>query len=234
MKQIEYKYGRKIIKAGLKYSNRKTIDLRVFPEGNIEITAPYNTNIEIVLEKVKNKSKWIINQQKTFELFKPYSTERMYVPGETHRYLGKQYKLHVEINKFHIPRVLFSKGQLIVYSKYNGDVKKHLRNFYSDKATIIFNEILNKILDEFSLFNDYEINLKHRYLTKRWGSCSKNGKILLNTELIKASKSCIEYVLLHELCHLRHPNHSKAFYNMLNELMPDWERLKLKLEKDLS
>lgn len=234
MKQIEYKYGRKIIKAGLKYSDRKTIDLRVFPEGDIEITAPFNTEIDVVLEKVKNKSKWIINQQKTFELYKPYTTERLYVSGETHRYLGRQYKLQVENNRHYKTGVSFSKGLLVVNAKDDADVKKQLRRFYSNRASIIFDEILEKILEEFSQFKNYEINLKHRYLTKRWGSCSTNGNILLNTELIKASKSCIEYVLLHELCHLKHANHSKAFYGMLNSLMPEWEKLKLKLEKDLS
>ncbi|HUH34945.1 MAG TPA: SprT family zinc-dependent metalloprotease [Moheibacter sp.] len=234
MEQIMYKYGKKTIEADVKYSNRKTIDLRVFPEGNVEITAPLETEISLILSKVKTKSKWIIDQQKSFELYKPYTTKRLYVSGETHRYLGRQYKLQVEDNVHHKTGVSFSKGLLVVNAKNEADVEKQLRKFYSNRASIIFNEILEKILEEFSQFKNYEISLKHRFLTKRWGSCSTNGNILLNTELIKASKSCIEYVLLHELCHLKHANHSKAFYSMLNGLMPEWEKLKLKLEKDLS
>ena len=93
MEQIEYKYGSKIIKAEIQYSNRKTLDLRVFPEGNVIVTAPLNTVDYKILEKVKLKSKWILQQQRTFELYKPFTAEKLYIPGETHRYLGRQYKL---------------------------------------------------------------------------------------------------------------------------------------------
>ena len=65
----------------------------------------------------------------------------------------------------------------------------------------------------------------------RWGSCTAKGKIILNTELIKAPKPCIEYVITHEMCHLLHKNHTKAFYALLQKEMPDWERWKNRLEK---
>lgn len=68
-------------------------------------------------------------------------------------------------------------------------------------------------------------------MSKRWGSCTPEGKIYLNTELIKAPSHCIEYVITHELCHLKHKNHSKDFYALLNRIMPDWESRKLRLEK---
>ena len=101
--KIEYKYGKKNIEAEVIYSDRKTIDLRIFPEGNIQITVPKNTSIEKVIEKVKPKSKWILQQQRTFELFRPFAKERLYIPGETHLYLGRQYKLVInktEQNKY--------------------------------------------------------------------------------------------------------------------------------------
>ena len=65
----------------------------------------------------------------------------------------------------------------------------------------------------------------------RWGSCTPKGKIILNTELIKAPKPCIEYVITHELCHLLHHDHTKAFFELLEAEMPDWKRWKNKLEK---
>jgi len=64
----------------------------------------------------------------------------------------------------------------------------------------------------------------------RWGSCSANGNIILNPELIKAPKACIEYVIIHELCHLLHRNHTKAFFALQSRVMPDWEKWKNKLE----
>ena len=67
-------------------------------------------------------------------------------------------------------------------------------------------------------------------MEKRWGSCTTGGKIILNVELIKAPVSCITYVILHELCHLVHHNHSLAFYSLLESFMPDWRRWKQLLE----
>ena len=70
-------------------------------------------------------------------------------------------------------------------------------------------------------------------MKKRWGSCSKQGAIILNTELIKAPSHCIDYVILHEMCHLKYFNHGKAFYNLLVKIMPDWEKRKKRLEEVL-
>ena len=70
-------------------------------------------------------------------------------------------------------------------------------------------------------------------MAKRWGSCTPNGKIILNPELIKAPKGSIEYVIIHELCHLIHHNHTKAFYNLQQRMMPDWKKWKERLEYSL-
>lgn len=233
MSKIQYKYGSKTIEAEIVYSNRKTIDLRVFPEGNIIITAPENSDIENILEKVKPKSKWIVQQQRTFELYKPFTTERLYIAGETHRYLGRQYKLVINPTKGK-PCVKLSKGLMIVETNNTENIEKYIINDYKKRATVIFESILKDVLNEFPQFKKFNIVLKHKFMKKRWGSCSTDGKILLNTELIKANKACIEYVIIHELCHLVVPNHSKDFYMLINKILPEWEKLKNKLESSLA
>lgn len=229
--QIEYKYGRKAIVADIKYSNRKTIGIRVFPEGCVEITAPLHTEQELILKKVKRKSKWIRDQQKSFELYKPFSTERKYIPGETHRYLGRQYKLVIENDVK--TSISLAKGQITIKTPKT-DIEKIIIDFYKSKATILFEEVLKKLLEEYPQFKKFDITISNKWMKRRWGSCSTGGNIILNTELIKASKHCIEYVLLHELCHLIHHNHSKEFYFLLSSLLPNWEKLKDKLERDLN
>ena len=231
--KIEYKYGKKNIEAEVIYSDRKTIDLRIFPEGNIQITVPKNTSIEKVIEKVKPKSKWILQQQRTFELFRPFAKERLYIPGETHLYLGRQYKLVINKTEQNKTNINLGKGLFTITTK-NDNIEQIIQKFYKSKADIIFKELLDQLLSRFPQFNTYDIRLTHRFMKKRWGSCSMNGNILLNTELIKANKACIEYVILHELCHLIHPNHSKDFYRILTEVLPSWEKIKLNLERSLS
>ena len=231
--KIEYKYGKKNIEAEVIYSDRETIDLRIFPEGNIQITVPKNTSMEKVIEKVKPKSKWILQQQRTFELFRPFAKERLYIPGETHLYLGRQYKLVINKTEQNKTDINLGKGLFTITTK-NDNIELIIQKFYKSKADIIFKELLDQLLSRFPQFNTYDIRLTHRFMKKRWGSCSMNGNILLNTELIKANKACIEYVILHELCHLIHPNHSKDFYRILTEVLPSWEKIKLNLERSLS
>jgi hypothetical protein len=86
-------------------------------------------------------------------------------------------------------------------------------------------------LPKFIKYKISQPEVKIKRLKKKWGSCSKQGKITLNSELVKAPKGCIEYVINHELCHLVEHNHSSAFYELQEKTMPDWEKRKNKLEK---
>ena len=76
-----------------------------------------------------------------------------------------------------------------------------------------------------------EPKIIYRRMKKRWGSCSVNGTVMVNTELVKAPLNCIDYVIIHELTHLLYPNHDKNFYQLLGLLLPDWEKRKVRLEQ---
>lgn len=229
MQTLEYTYGRRKMEVEVVYSNRSTLGLKVFPMGNVLATAPIGTSLETIISKIKPKSKWILEQQKSFELLKPFTPERKYIPGETHRYLGRQYKLRISATREQEP-ITLKRGELLISAQVK-DIEKALKKWYKVKADELFIKTLNTVLEENPIFKSFEISLQHKYLSKRWGSCSTSGNILLNTELIKASKACIEYVIQHELCHLIHHNHNKEFYNLLTEVNPLWIKYKLQLEK---
>lgn len=233
MDKIEYLYGSRKMEAELTYSDRKTIDLRVFPEGNVVVTAPFDAQAATILEKIKSKSKWVVQQQRTFELYRPFAKERLYIPGETHRYLGRQYRLIVNKKAAGNTEINLGKGLFTITTK-SDDVAEIVNAFYKRKANEVFNKVLENLLGTFPSFANFNIVLKHRFMKKRWGSCTMDGNILLNTELIKANKTCIEYVILHELCHLIEPNHSKQFYDLLGTYLPDWQKTKHKLEITLA
>ena len=111
-------------------------------------------------------------------------------------------------------------------------VKQLLSAWYQAHSTQKFEEAFTSSLALFQQFN-LEPELEIRRMKNRWGSCTPTGKIMLNPEIIKAPTKCIEYVIVHELCHLVHPDHSRSFYLLLESVLPDWQRWKLRLEKSL-
>ncbi len=227
-------YGSKSIEYNLSFATRKSLGIKVMPNGLVSVIAPNDTNIIEINKKVKSKANWILKQQAFFCSYKPHTPERKYVNGETHLYLGRQYKLQIiedTINEIKIYR-----GTMIMKTKkVNPEyLEKKLNEWYKEKAILHFEEMLESSLEKFNKYKVEKPVLDIRLMQKRWGSCTKSGKIILNTELIKAPKGSIEYVVIHELCHLIHYNHNKEFYDLQNRLSPNWEKWKEKLEHALS
>lgn len=225
------KYGKKEISYELIFQDRKTLGIKVFPEGSVKVYAPSETTNEKIEEKVKEKARWILKQQNEFLSYHPLTPARKYVNGETHLYLGRQYLLHSELSL--INEVKLYRGKLIVQHKSNSKVETILKKWYKEKAKEHFELLLEQKLNLFVKYEFERPELVIRTMNKRWGSCTSNGKIILNPELIKAPKGSIEYVMVHELCHLVHHNHTKAFYVLQEKLMPDWKKWKTKLEYSL-
>lgn len=227
-------YGSKRIEYNLSFATRKSLGIKVLPDGLVKVIAPNDTSIIEINKKVKSKANWILKQQAFFCSYKPHTPPRKYVNGETHLYLGRQYKLQIiddTINEIKIYR-----GAMIIKTKKSNPeyLEKKLNEWYKEKATLHFDEILNSSLLKFNKYKLGKPLVDIRLMQKRWGSCTKSGKIILNTELIKAPKGSIEYVVIHELCHLIHYNHNKAFYDLQNSLSPNWGKWKEKLEYVLS
>lgn len=224
-------FGSAVIEYELDFQDRKNLTIKVYPDCTVKIIAPFDSPLEKIEKQIKKKAPWIIKQQREFLSYQPFTPERIYVNGETHLYLGRQYKLRVE--KDNKNEVKLYRGRITVLCKDENKAKEILNKWYREKAFIHFEEVLTKVLP---LFKKYEIikpELHIRSMEKRWGSCTPNGKIILNPELIKAPKGSIEYVIIHELCHLVHHNHTKSFYDLQEFMMPDWKKWKEKLEHSL-
>ena len=227
-------YGSKNIEYNLTFATRKSLGIKVNPDGLVSVVAPDNANIEDINKKVKSKAKWILQQQAFFHSYLPNTPKRYFLNGETHLYLGRQYKL--QIIEASVDEIKIYRGALIMKTKKSNPeyLEKKLNEWYKEKANFHFYEILNISLEKFKKYNIESPVLEIRLMKKRWGSCTAEGKIILNTELIKAPKGSIEYVITHELCHLIHHNHNKKFYDLQNKLSPDWMKWKEKLEQVLS
>lgn len=228
------KYGTREIRYHLVFAERKTLGIKVFPDLSVKVTAPLGSKMTDIEEKLKLKSKWILRKQDQFESYRPVITERRYLNGETHLYLGRQYLLRVE--KAEGTSVKLYRGKMFVYTKDTDPkaVEKIIKNWYRQKANQIFDQALTEKLNLFAQYHLTKPDMVIKWMEKRWGSCTRNGKITLNTELVKAPKACIEYVMVHELCHLVIRNHTKDFYDLQAKIFPDWQKWKEKLEKTLA
>jgi len=109
-------------------------------------------------------------------------------------------------------------------------VQAYLDVWYRERSREVFPRYLDAALERYRRLGLKSIGLQLRSMKKRWGSYTASGRILLNPELIKAPIPCIEYVIVHELCHSVVPNHGKAFVSLLTRCIPDWKKRKERLE----
>ncbi len=227
-------FGSKLIAYQLKYSQRKTLGIQVHPSGQIMVTAPQASDPGTIKVKVRQKAPWILKQINTFNKYQPRTTPRRFLNGESHLYLGRQYRLKVVKDKE--PVIKAYRGQLWVYSPKTDPIslQKQLTSWYTGRAKDIFHQVLDVVFPKFKRYLKVKPSLFIRKMPTRWGSCTPSGRIILNPELVKAPKGCIEYVVVHELCHLVHTDHSKKFYSLLTNHLTDWEKRKLKLETILA
>ena len=221
-------FGETKIHFSLKCSKRKTLVIRVYPDGCVSVGAPLSVTEEQIYERVKNRAPWILKQQRKFETYPQPVRERKCVSGESYRYLGKQYRLKaIYDTKKHVK---LTHDEILIYTPHidNALVSKQLlKAFYKEKALDVFTERYIECLKRVEKLDiQHSTNFKIRTMRTRWGSCSSKGSITLNTELVAAPKECIDYVILHELCHLKEHNHGKGFYRLLDLVMNDWKLYK--------
>lgn len=228
-------YGQKTIDYSLFYTKRKTMEIAVHPDSTVIVKAPIDSDISLIERKLHKRARWIFKQLNYYRQFTPKTPDRCYVSGETHLYLGKQYRLKIIQAKEN--SVKLSKGFFQVTCRVEPTPersKKLLRNWYLQKANIQFNESLNRCWPKLSSFVRIKPTISIKRMQRRWGSLSDKGTVTLNTDLVKAPKECIDYVVTHELCHLKYHDHSPEFYKLLDSVMPGWEKVKHKLELGMS
>jgi predicted metal-dependent hydrolase len=224
-------YGGSEITFQVQHAQRKTLEIAVHPDGSVIVKAPIDTSLDEVQQRLSRRARWVTKQLLYFQQFQPRTPKRRYLSGETHLYMGRQYRL--KVIKSEETGVKLARGFLYVGGPERLGPKKVgeiLDNWYLQRARTKFQESLDRNLRYF-LRNGYEQPSLHiRKMKTRWGSLSSRGTLTLNQELIRAPRNCIDYVVTHELCHLKHKDHSARFYRLLEQIMPDWERRKHRLE----
>jgi predicted metal-dependent hydrolase len=224
-------YGSSEIEYELTFSARKTLAIHIHPDRSIVVDAPIGTELSSIEYKVIKRGGWILRQQRELEQYPSASPlPRRYVSGEAYRYLGRQYRLKVIEDT--VERVTLSRGYLTVSvgdPAYKPHIARCIEQWYHSHAKRVFLERLAGCFPRVQPLGMECPEMLIRPMKARWGSCSAAGRITLNVKLIQVPKDLIDYVLLHELCHLKEHNHTSAFYALLDSVLPDWRERRRRL-----
>lgn len=213
-------------------SPAKKVRIKVRPDCSIVVAAPESAPDNEVLKAVKKRGRWIYQQVRKFRKQLQQVTPRHYVSGESHYYLGKQYVLKVNVEPDVPVSVKLLRGQLQVNVRQKSpeSVKAALDTWYKARAKEVFHKRLDAVLEQAIWVTERPL-LRILTMQTQWGSCSPAGRITLNPLLVKAPRDCIDYVILHELCHIAEHNHSDRFYRLMGRVMPEWKNIKKGLDK---
>lgn len=221
--KIKVQFGTKELEFYVEYKNRKTIGISVEPPNTIIVAAPLNTSEEEIKKVVKSKGTWIVQKLYSFKNMEHIKINREFINGESFMYLGRNYSLQIHIDTLQkIPSVKLFRGKfnVIVNEKSDVTIKEAMEAWYRDKTE----EQINKRMKYYQKFFKKEptaIRIKEQ--KKRWGSCTANDELLFNWRCTMAKTNALDYIIVHEMCHMYHKNHSQEYWDLLSSIIPDYE-----------
>lgn len=209
----------------------KNIRLKVFPSGEIKLSAPIGTPEPWITDYLTNKTPWIEGKLDLFIQTRAIEKEEHYISGSSTRILGQQ--LTIQVLKARRKQIIRKDSVLYVYTNETDQHKidKQVNNWWQQASKRYFEDIVNRLYPIIEKHGIDRPSVCVKKMRTLWGSCSrKKQKVNLNFYLYKASVPCVEYVILHELSHFLHPYHNKDFYDFITIHMPDWQDRKKQLD----
>lgn len=228
------RYGDELIAFSLRVQPARTaqrIAIHVEPDGRVRVDVPRETSDAAVQAALQRRVRWISSQVAAVRERLAHAVPRAHVSGESLLYLGRRYVLKVVVDESRDGHVRL-RGTRIEVAVADGDasrVRTLLDTWYRERA----GEVLAARLAALAPLLHWVGTpppMQLRIMQTRWGSCSPAGRLTLNPNLVKAPRECIDYVLIHELCHLGEHNHGPRFHRLLETLMPQWRSVKARLD----
>ena len=216
--------------ATLRRTDRTTLSISVLPDGILDLVAPHDARESDIVAKVGKRLRWIVRQRTAFSDMNRGREPLRYESGATHRYLGRQYRLKVQRGQPSSVRLIGGYFHVTTPSDQLQEVKTALNAWLRSKAVEQFTNRLAK-WEPWCVARKLPMpQVRLLRMPKRWGSAHRDGRIYLNPELVKAPSICVDYVIAHEVCHLKHPHHDRRFFRLLDQVFPGWRAIKARLE----
>lgn len=220
-------FGNDVISYQINYSaKRKTLSIQV-DENGVTVIAPKTASEEEIQTIIKQKVIWILKQQADFNEIENYENPRKFLSGEKLPYLGRQYRLKVHPEAIEKASFMYHQGRFIAYVPHHlaeDDYRNTLYPLYKEwviqRGKLIASERIKRFQQVFP-YTPKKVIVKDQQ--QRWGSCTANEQVLLNWHIFLAPMSAIDYVIAHELAHLKVMDHSNAFWETLSMVYPEYQ-----------
>jgi predicted metal-dependent hydrolase len=217
------------------FSRRRSISLIVSPDKGVTVRAPYRTSLKSIERFVQQKSVWIRKHLDKHADLTRINQGKKYVDGESHLFMGRDNFISIIESAKSCVRQYDDNIEVgLSNTSDTVKIKTLLDRWYRQKAQEIFSAKLEEILYRYRFHRFSPSGFVVKPLKSRWGSCSSKGRITISSELIKLKPEFAEYVIIHELCHLKHHNHGKEYYRLLEELVPDYKAIREELRNYLT
>ena len=215
-------------------SSRRTMSITIRrSDCSVSVRVPYGTADSTVHRFVEDKLEWITLHRRNILSDNTSRITRRYEEGARHLYLGRPYTLRMIVSAAEGVELLGEDMRVSVKSPDR--CQKVMYAWYAHRAESEILEIARPLIHLFAEREGRRPSaIKFVRVKSYWGQCSGTGVIKFNVELMRAPKECIEYIVIHELCHLVHHNHSPRFHKLVAKYMPDWKERKALLEKTVS
>jgi hypothetical protein len=217
--------------AVLRRSDRATLAISVLPDGTLDLVAPLDAGESDIAAKVGKRLRWIVRQRTAFADMNRGRMPLRYESGATHRYLGRQYRLKITRGQPTAVRLVGAYFHITTPNGSPAEAETALNAWLRGKAVEQFTARLAKWEPWCAARKLPMPRLRLLRMPKRWGSSHTDGRIYLNPDLVKAPAICVDYVIAHEVCHLKHPQHDRAFFKLLDQTVPNWRTIKARLEQ---
>lgn len=212
----------------VRYSRRRTLALYVYPDQRVELRAPAGCPDHVLQAFLVERSQWVQRKLQEFAR-QPLRRVRQFDLREPQPYLGQRYPVVLRHEPPH--GVWLAAEQLLLRCRALEEAPQLLAGWYRRQASSIFAARLARCLEVMGHLQLPTPRLRWRHMRSRWGSCSSRGDITLNLDLIRYPLHLIDYVVVHELCHLREFHHGPAFYRLMDAALPDWPQRKQELRE---
>ena len=212
-------------------SSRRTIALYVRPGGTLQIRAPWYVPIYSLMQFVQQKTGWIMRQRQKISRQEPATEIKQLHDGSLIPFLGRE--IIIRLRPDAKTTVELNDGELIIGSATGVTTEKLMAlvdRWYLREAKKYFTSRTHELADIHHDTLPPPRSVSVRRMKRRWGTCRTGGDIMFNRELMKMDPALGDYVIIHELCHLVHPNHSKRYYALLESLLPDYRAWRRKLQ----